>query len=64
MVFKFLGRKPGELRPIEECEMTIREMIFQQKFGELLDEHLSLLKERSEIVLFNERIERYFAGGA
>jgi len=64
MVFKFLGRKPGEMRPIEECEMTIREMIFQQKFGELLDEHLRLLKERSEIVLFNERIERYFAGGS
>ncbi len=62
MVFKLRGRRQGQPRSIEEVEMPIREAVFQRKFDALMDEHLSLLKERSTIVRHDDRIERYFAG--
>jgi parvulin-like peptidyl-prolyl isomerase len=54
------GRRPGAVRPMEEVEMPIRQALFQRKFNELLDEHIKLLKEHSEIVVYEDRIESYF----
>ena len=59
-VFKLKNRRLGEVRPLEECELRLREIMFQDKFNALLDEHLALLKERSEIELHEAAIDEYF----
>jgi parvulin-like peptidyl-prolyl cis-trans isomerase-like protein/PPIC-type peptidyl-prolyl cis-trans isomerase-like protein len=64
MIFRVLDFKDGRVPPIEELDMQIRQVMFQRKFNALLDEHLELLKERSDIKRYEDRIERYFAAGA
>jgi len=59
MVFKLTGVQPGALPPMEEVEMEIRKVIYQRKFNTMLDEHLDLLRENSEIQRFDDRIEAY-----
>ncbi len=59
IVFKLLDRKPGRVKTLEEVDMNIREVMFQQKFSKMLDETLSQLKANSKIVMFDEAIEKY-----
>ncbi len=59
LIFKILDRKPGRQKTLEEVDINIREVIFQRKFGQLLDETLAKLKADSEIVMFDEAIENY-----
>ena len=63
VIFKLAGKRPGEVPPMEAVEMEIRRVIYQQKFNSYLDEHLGLLKERSEIVEHPDRIEDYILSG-
>lgn len=60
MIMELEGRREGEIQPLDQVELKIRQVMFQRKFNELLDERLSLLKERSEIVRHEERILDYF----
>lgn len=60
MLFKVIDRRVGELKDLADVEMRIRQVMFQRKFNQLLDEHLALLKEHSEIVLNQEAIDTYF----
>ncbi len=60
LVFQLAGRRPGPVQPIEMVEMQLRQISYQQKFNELLDEHLKLLIERSDIVRNEAAITRYF----
>ncbi len=64
LIFKLLGRRKGAVKPLGEVEMQIREIMFHRKFTELLDEHLALLKERSEIRMNQEAIDEYFGQGS
>ena len=48
---------------MEAVEMEIRKVIYQRKFNTLLDEHLDLLKEHSDIQKFEEKIEAYILSG-
>lgn len=64
LIVKLLGRRKGAARPLAEVEMQIREIMFQRKFTELLDEHIALLKERSEIRMNQEAIDEYFGQGS
>jgi parvulin-like peptidyl-prolyl isomerase len=59
MVFKLSGLQPGALPPMEEVEMEIRKVIYQRKFNTLLDEHLGLLRDNSDIQKFDDRIAAY-----
>ena len=59
IIFKLLDRKPGRLKTLEEVDMNIREVMFQQKFSSTLDETLAELKANSKIVMFDEAIEKY-----
>lgn len=59
IIFKLLDRKPGRVKTLEEVDMNIREVMFQQKFSTMLDETLSQLKANSKIVMFDEAIEKY-----
>lgn len=61
MIVRLDGRRDGDVLPIEEVDMQIRQALFQREFRERLDEKLSLIKERSEIVRHDERIRKYFA---
>ena len=61
MIVRLDGRREGEILPIEEVDMQIRQALFQRQFRERLDAQLSLIKERSEIVRHDERIRKYFA---
>ncbi len=63
MVFKLAGVQPGTLPPMETVEMEIRKVIYQRKFNALLDEHLELLREHSDIRRFEEKIEAYILSG-
>lgn len=59
IIFKLLDRKQGRLKTLEEVDMNIREVMFQRKFSTMLDETLAQLKASSEIVMFDEAIEKY-----
>lgn len=59
VIFKVLDRKQGRLKTLEEVDINIREVMFQRKFSTLLDETLAQLKASSEIVMFDEAIEKY-----
>lgn len=59
IIFKLLDRKQGRLKTLEEVDMNIREVMFQQKFSSTLDETLAQLKANSQIVMFDEAIEKY-----
>lgn len=61
MIVRLDGRRGGEVLPLEQVEMQIREAMFQKQFQERLDEQLRLLKERSEIVRHDDRIREYFS---
>ena len=63
MIFKLVGVKPGAVPPMADVEMEIRKVIFQRKFNSYLDEHLELLRDHSEILKFDERIEAYLLSG-
>ncbi len=63
MVFKLVGSQPGTLPPMAAVEMEIRKVIYQRKFNTLLDEHLDLLKEHSDIRKFDKKIEAYILSG-
>ncbi len=63
LVFKVDGRRKGRLQSLEEVDIKIRQVMFQKKFNEHLDAHLNLLKERSEIVLDQDKIDAYFGPG-
>ena len=54
------NKKQGRLKTIEESDKKIREIMFQEKFNEISDKHLNLLKENSEIVYFEDLIDEYF----
>jgi hypothetical protein len=64
MVFKLEARQAGRVKTLEEVEMQIRQVMFQRKFNEQMDRDLALLKERSEIVRYQDRIDRYFGSGS
>ncbi|RKZ14692.1 hypothetical protein DRQ50_08575 [bacterium] len=59
MVFRLDERRQGAVPPLPEVEMEIRRVIFQRKFNAMLDEHVELLTEQSEITRWPERIEAY-----
>ncbi len=63
MVFKLVSVQPGTIPPMESVEMEIRKVIYQRKFNALLDEHLNLLKEHSDIRKFDKKIEAYILSG-
>jgi len=42
-------------------EMKIREVMFQRKFNEILDETLDILKSNSNIKYNDEVLENYFS---
>jgi parvulin-like peptidyl-prolyl isomerase len=63
MIFKLVGVRPGAIPPMDAVEMEIRKVIYQRKFNTYLDEHLDLLREHSEILTFDERIEAYILSG-
>jgi len=60
MIVRLDGHRDGEVMPIEEVDMQIRQAMFQKQFKERLDAVLALLKERSDIVRYEDRIQRYF----
>ena len=63
IIFKIKDRKKGGYKSIEDVDMEIREVMFQKKFNELLDEHLEKLKKNSQIVYFDKDIKKYFSNG-
>ena len=60
LVFQLAGKRPGDVQPIEAVEMEIRQVMYQKKFNELMDEHLELLIDGSEIVRNDAAITKYF----
>jgi parvulin-like peptidyl-prolyl isomerase len=60
LVFKVKNRRPGQVKTREEAELPIREIMFQKRFGELMDGVLATLKEHSKVVYHKEAIDRYF----
>jgi len=60
LVFKVKDRRPGKIKTQSEAEPQIRQVMFQKKFDEQMDKVLATLKANSEIVFFNEAIDRYF----
>lgn len=60
MIMELEGRREGQVRPLDEVELQIRQVMFQREFNELLGERLELLKERSEIVRHEDEILEYF----
>ncbi|GJM43848.1 MAG: hypothetical protein DHS20C21_06900 [Gemmatimonadota bacterium] len=60
IVFKVKDRKQGEPKSIDDMELHLREIMFQREFNRRLDQHLALLKERSEVEFRQDDINEYF----
>jgi parvulin-like peptidyl-prolyl isomerase len=60
LVLRLRNKKLGTPRPLKDVEMRIREIIFQQKFNDLLDKTLGTLKANSHIEYRQDAIEKYF----
>jgi len=60
IIFNLRGHRRGEPKPMADVEMKIREVMFQKKFDEKLDEILAALKENSVIIYNNSAIKQYF----
>lgn len=50
-------RRPGRLKTLAEVDPRIREVMFQLKFNDLLENHLQILKDNSQIIYFEDKIE-------
>ena len=50
-------RRSGRLKTLGEVDMNIRQVMFQLKFNELVETHLQLLKDNSQIIYFEDKIE-------
>lgn len=59
IIFKVLDRRAGRQKTLEEADIKIREIMFQSKFAQMLDETLAGLKKNSKIVFFDEAINQY-----
>ncbi|MDH3892703.1 MAG: peptidyl-prolyl cis-trans isomerase [candidate division Zixibacteria bacterium] len=60
VIFKLIGRRDGEVKSMDDVDGQIREVMFQRKFNELLDNLLASLKDASEIVYDEAAIAAYF----
>ena len=60
IIFHVADRRPGPVRPLADVEMKIREVMFQRKFNEEMDQVLAILKKGSVIVRNEAEIDRYF----
>lgn len=60
IIFHVADRRPGQPRPMADVEMKIREVMFQRKFNEEMDQVLAVLKKGSVIVRNEAEIDRYF----
>ena len=60
VIFKVRDRRPGAIKPLEDVDMNIREIMFQREFTRILDEVLAILKEHSDIEYFEKNIDAYF----
>lgn len=60
IIINLRDRRHGEVRPIGDVDVEIRQVMFQQKFNEILDENLNILKENSEIIYNDKNINKYF----
>jgi len=63
IVFHVHDRHQGRLKEMNEVEMEIREVMFQRKFDELLDQTLVIIKANSTIEYNDPAIEKYFGEG-
>lgn len=61
IIFNVKATRPGEILPLDEVEMKIREVMFQRKFNEILDETLDILKSNSDIKYNDEVLKNYFS---
>ena len=48
--------------PEDKVELEIRKVMFQRKFNENMDRMLTLMKDNSEIIYFEDRITSYLGG--
>jgi parvulin-like peptidyl-prolyl isomerase len=60
MFFRIKGRRAGKLKPLENVETEIREIIFQSKFDDALDKVLNTLKAGATIKYNEKAITKYF----
>ncbi len=60
LIFQMRGRRLGRQKTIDEVDMQIRQIMFQNKFNDLLDANLSTLKANSTIVYRDKNVDRYF----
>ncbi len=60
LVLRKKSLKEGQPKPLANVEMSIRAVIFQKKFSELLDQTLNVLKDNSIISYDEKAIDIYF----
>ncbi len=60
IIFNVKDIKPGKVKPIDEVEMEIREIMFGKKFREILDKNLEALKNASDIIYNEKNIKAFF----
>ncbi len=60
MVFQLADQRSGTPPPLEEVEMDIRKVIYQERFNQAMDQLLEKLKKHSHIVRFENKIDAYF----
>jgi len=61
IIFNVKASRLGDVLPLDDVEMKIREVMFQRKFNKNLDETMDILKSNSDINYNDEVLENYFS---
>jgi parvulin-like peptidyl-prolyl isomerase len=59
LIFRLHDIRPGPAKSLDEADPVIRQVMYRNKFKALVDEHLALLTERSEVVYYDDAIDKY-----
>jgi len=61
LILRLKAQREGAPKPMEDVEMSIRQIMFQKKFAEILDKTLQILKDNSDIEYNEKAIDKYFS---
>ena len=64
MIFRLDARRPGAVAPLAEASGQIRKHLFKQNFDAKVQENSRLLRQNSEIVIDQDRLEAYLDAGS
>jgi parvulin-like peptidyl-prolyl isomerase len=61
LILRLKAQRQGAPKSMEDVQMSIRKVMFQKKFSDILDKTLQILKDNSDIEYNDKAIDKYFS---